>query len=516
MRQVPVLVVGGSLTGLSAALFLGAHGVPCLVAERRDGVLAHPRLRGLLPRAMELYRQAGAETAILERCPPAAPVSDLVSVHARTLSERHEPLAPTEDEDEADPGSGGGAVSPCAFVPIGQDDLEAVLLDEACRRGADVRFGTELTGLEQDPEGVTARLRAPDGTVETVRAAYVIAADGAGSPVRRGLGIGRTGPGALFHMATVHLRADLSPALRGRPLGMAYLDSPAPGTTLGPLDSTGLHWFFATSVPPGDGTDHDPAAWVRAATGLPGLDVEVLEQIPGSGRRISTFPVGAWVADRFREGRMFLAGDAAHLMPPTGTFGGLTAVVDAHDLAWKLALVLRGDAGPALLDTYGAERRPAAERAMRQAYTRARRRWRLPGSVPDEPVLPTGVLMYGAAEPSGAPGTRAPHVYVSDGASSSSAVSTLDLYGAGLVMLVGPEGDAWSEAAAEAARRLSVPVEVYHLDEELAAPHGLARGGALLVRPDGVVAWRDDGGDGDGGADPGGTVEKVLRGLLCR
>ncbi|MET9660157.1 hypothetical protein [Streptomyces sp. NPDC006510] len=118
--------------------------------------------------------------------------------------------------------------------------------------------------------------------------------------------------------------------------------------------------------------------------------------------------------------------------------------------------------------------------------------------------------MYGVAIPEGAPGTRAPHLYVSEDASSP--MSTLDLYGTGLVLLAGPEGDAWESAAHRAGHRLSVPVDVYHLDADLAGPHGLTTGGALLVRPDGVVAWRDDGQR----RDPDGTVERVLRDLLCR
>lgn len=523
MRHVPVLVAGGSLTGLSAALFLGMHGVPAVVAERRPDVLAHPRLRGLMPRAMELYRQAGLEGAITAVCPPSGPAGHLVSIHARTLADPHEELSEPGDDD----GGAADRPSPCDFVPIGQHELETVLVGHLQRAGADLRFGTEVTALEQDPDGVTARLRGPGGTEETVRARYVIAADGASSGTRRRLGIGTAGPGTLFHMATMHLRADLGAALRGRTIGMAYLDHPAPGTTIGPLDATGRRWFFATSVPPGT-RDLDPVGWVRAATGLPGLDVELLEQIPGA-EPVFTFPVGARVAERYRAGRVFLAGDAAHLMPPTGSLGGLTGVEDAHNLAWKLALVLNGGAGDALLSTYESERRPVAERNVRQAYARGRARWRLPGPGTEEPILPSDTLMYGnryvstavhgtsgdgsgpaAREPNGAPGTRAPHLYVSQDADA--AVSTLDLYGTDLVVLAGPDGDPWADAARRAARVLSVPVEVYHLDAGLAAPHGLGDQGALMVRPDGYVAWRADG----PAADPDREFERVLRSVLAR
>ncbi|MFH8369705.1 FAD-dependent monooxygenase [Streptomyces sp. NPDC018031] len=523
MRQVPVLVVGGSLTGLSAALFLGMHGVPARVVERRPDVLAHPRLRGLMPRAVELYRQAGVEGAITAVCPPGGPAGRLVSVHARTLADAHELLG----EPGVDTGPVADPPSPCDFVPIGQHELETVLAERVRAAGTELSFGTELTSLDQDPDGVTARLRGPDGAEEAVRARYVIAADGASSGIRRRLGIGTDGPGTLFRMATMHLRADLAPALRGRPVGMAYLDRPAPGTTLGPLDSTGRHWFFATSVPPGSAPP-DPARWVREATGLPGLEVELLEQIPGA-ERVFTFPVGARVAERYTAGRVFLAGDAAHLMPPTGTLGGLTGIEDAHNLAWKLALVLSGGAGPGLLSTYESERRPVAERNMRQAYARGRTRWRLPGPGTDEAILPSDTLMYGtryrspavhgarAGDPptapvpaGGAPGTRAPHLFVSRDADA--AVSTLDLYGTDLVVLVGPDGDGWADAALRTARLLSVPVEVYHLDAELAAPHGIGARGALLVRPDGYVAWRAEAGSAAAERD----FERMLRAVLAR
>ncbi|MFC0597546.1 FAD-dependent monooxygenase [Streptomyces palmae] len=543
MRHVPVLVVGGSLTGLSAALFLGMHAVPALVVERRGSILAHPRLRGLLPRAVELYRQAGLEEEITAIYPSNPPTEQLVSVHAATLADEHEILGETAGaKDTGNTGNTGNTgdteetaepLSPCSFVPIGQHELESLLAERIRAQGAELCFGTELTGWEQDPDGVTARLRGPDGATRTVRARYLIAADGASSGIRRRLGIGTVGPGTLFRMATMHIRADLSPALRGRPVGMAYLDRPAAGTTLGPLDSTGLHWFFATAVPAG-ARRPDPVAWVRAATGLPDLEVRLLDQLPGGGEQVFTFPVGARVAERYAQGRVFLAGDAAHLMPPTGTLGGLTCIEDAHNLAWKLALVLRREAGPGLLDSYAAERRPVAERNMRQAYARALARWRLPGRTMDEPLLDTDTLMYGfryrspaagsagngapepgaphplPAAPDGLPGTRAPHLSVSQDAAAP--MSTLDLYGSRLVLLVGPEADAWAAAARRAGRLLSVPVEVYHLDGELAEPHGLGAFGALLVRPDGHVAWRAS----DAGADPDRDFERVLRAVLAR
>ncbi|GHF55918.1 FAD-dependent monooxygenase [Streptomyces griseosporeus] len=516
MRQVPVLIVGGSLTGLSAALFLTAHGVPVTVVERRPTVLAHPRLRGLLPRTMELYRQAGLEPDILAVCPPGVSAGHLPSVHAPTLADEHELLGDTGgDSTEAE-------LSPCAFVPIGQHELEGLLVERLRERDCELCFGTEASGLVPDEDGVTVLLHRPDGTAETVRARWLVAADGASGAVRRRLGIAVHGPGTLFRMATTHVEADLDPALRGRPVGMAYLDRPAPGTTLGPLDASGQRWFFATALPPdAPVAEEDLLDRLRVATGLPDLRARLLPQGPGLPP-VMAFPVGARVAERFTDGRVLLAGDAAHLMPPTGSLGGHTGVEDAHNLAWKLAAVLHGGADPALLDTYDAERRPVAERNAREAHLRARARWRLPGHESDARLTDMDRLLYGgvyrssavpgtspppgpdppgrlpAPDPldpralGGVPGTRAPHVTVSqDGAEP---VSTLDLYGRGPVVLVGPDGDTWATAAERAAKALGVPVEVYHLDTDLSAPHGLGARGALLVRPDGYVAWRAAGG----------------------
>lgn len=527
MRRVPVLVVGGALTGLSAAVFLAWHGVPCLLVECRGEVLAHPRLRGLHPRTVELFRQVGLEEAILARSAGSAAAADLVSVRADTLASAYERLVEPGGSPEGRPD-----VSPCAFAPIGQDDLEVLLREHAEQLGAEVRFGTEACAVEPHADGVTVVLRDHGtGTEERVHADYVIAADGAGSAVRRALGVGSDGHGTFFHMLTAYVAADLRPALRGRQVNMAYLRRPARGTVLGLLDETAQHWFFGTAYRPASGesivdvTAERCGDLVRAAAGLPDVPVELLPQVPGGPARPQGFPIGARVARSYRVGRVFLAGDAAHLMPPTGALGGATCVQDAHNLAWKLAWVLDGRAGAGLLDTYHAERHPVGLRTMRQALARARHRWDLPAG-DDEPIEDDDAVSFGyrysstaaLAAPvdgllapqylAGQSGTRAPHVAVE----ADTTLSTLDLYGRELVLLAGPGGDAWESAASHAAELWGVPVETYHLDVALAEAHGLAAGAALLVRPDGFVAWR-----GTGPApDPGPTVERVLRTILAR
>ena len=214
-------------------------------------------------------------------------------------------------------------------------------------------------------------------------------------------------------------------------------------------------------------------------------------------------------AERFQDGRVFLAGDAAHNMPPTGGFGGNVGVQDGHNLAWKLALVLQGIAGPELLSTYDAERRPASEFSVEQAYTRYVLRLapelgkeNLQPIVPEATVelgyryrstaiLPEpdddGAIYESPGEPSAQPGTRAPHVTVDVG---DGAVSTLDLLGRGFLVLAG-KGGAWVEAARQAAADLGVAVDAYAIpDQRFADLYGTGADGAALVRPDGFVAWR--------------------------
>lgn len=235
-------------------------------------------------------------------------------------------------------------------------------------------------------------------------------------------------------------------------------------------------------------------------------------QIPGTDLKMLGFPIDAQVAQRYRLGRVFLVGDAAHIVPPTGGLGANTGIQDAHNLAWKLAAVLRGQAGPALLDTYDAERRAVGLFTMGQALAR----WQArvgpstgPGAPPlvDYPNITFGYRYRSAAvlgappnealalppnRLTGQPGTRAPHRMVN---LEGRTISTLDLYGRGFVLLAGADGAAWVAAAERARRRLDVPLAAYRFGVELLgadgpAAHGPGPGGALLVRPDGFVAWR--------------------------
>ncbi|HEU0115858.1 MAG TPA: FAD-dependent monooxygenase, partial [Thermomicrobiales bacterium] len=400
-ERAPVLIVGGGLTGLSAALLLAARGVRPLLVERHPAMLIHPRARGFNPRTLEIYRQLGLEPDIAA----AAFARGETFVWSPVLADT---LADAEYRPVEEPGDDTvmGEASPSSFAPIDQDQLEIIIAKHAAERGADIRFATELTDFTQDDQGVTATIvDRQTGDERTVRADYLIAADGHRGGIRQRLGIETDGPGPFFDILTLLFEADLSPALRGRSVTIAYLQQPSPGTALLALDDAGRRWGFGTGASPELGDAFDDAvgvAMIRAAVGLPEVEFVIKPQIPGTDKKALFWAIGAQVARRFRDGRVFLAGDAAHIVPPTGGFGANTGMQDAHNLAWKLAAVLRGDAAPALLDSYDAERRPVAVMTMAQSLARARVRMGIGGAGPAAPLLPFGDIAYGYVYRSGA------------------------------------------------------------------------------------------------------------------
>jgi len=242
--------------------------------------------------------------------------------------------------------------SPHRGAALAQDRLEPILRDRARELGATLRLETELLGFEQDAGGVTARLRGPVGVESALRAAYLVAADGHRSPIREALKIGRGGRGFIATARSVLFRAPLD----------EYL---ATGFSQFTIDQPGLSAFLTTY---GDGrwvlflrddVERDAADLAAVITRAIGRPEPALELIV-TGR----WEISALIAERFSSGRVFLAGDAAHTLPPSrGGYGANTGIDDAHNLAWKLAAILSGASGPALLDSYDDERRPASARA---------------------------------------------------------------------------------------------------------------------------------------------------------
>ncbi|MFI8965394.1 FAD-dependent monooxygenase [Streptomyces sp. NPDC053493] len=537
-EQTPVLIVGGAVVGLSTALFLARRGIRPLLVERHPGALGHPRARVINPRTVEIFRAAGLEEEIFADRSLTSELSEKLMVRAETLAGPEIFSAPMQDEAP----ELTSEVTPCTWCSIDQDRLERLVARRATELGAEVRWSTELAGFEQTDDGVVATLRdTATGEETTVHAQYLIGADGVRSTVRERLGIAVEGPGTLIHTVSVVFKADLTAPLRGRDLGLGYFDQPDTGTLLMPLD--GSRWVFYTPYHPERGErleDFDEARCIdaiRAAVGVPDLHVEGLEvQVEKTGQKILGFEISAGLAERYREGRAFLVGDAAHTMPPTGAFGAATGIQDADNLAWKLAAVLDRTAGPALLDSYEAERRPVARFTIDYALAELQERSHdgqddgrvsyaaaiLGQRYPSGALLPEdgdGTELPPALDPRtlGRPGTRAPHVTVR---CRGKELSSLDLFGEAPVLLTGPKGTGWEHAAGPAAQRLGVDLDVYRIGAEYvtdpagdwAERYGVGPEGAVLVRPDGFVAWRSA-----GPADqPQEQLEEILARVLDR
>ncbi|MGW0292659.1 FAD-dependent monooxygenase [Streptomyces tuirus] len=517
-----VLIVGGSMVGLAQALFLSRQGIRPVLVERHADISAHPRAQAASPRTMELLRALGLEDAVRARENPHAQYGDILQAESLTGAELGRFDGPFR-VDRHEVGTTG-------WTLIGQDRLEPVLRERAEELGADIRFATEMTEFTQDAEGVTAVLRdLGDGSERTVRARYLIAADGSRAPVRTSLGIGHHGQGVFGRQMNIVFHADLDPYVAGRTFFLCFVSNPTVKGVLGKLGGADSdRWVLAPSLPPG--ADHrgygteDCVELVRAAVGVPDLPVTV--------ESATSWEIAAWVADRFRSGRVLLAGDSAHVMPPTGGFGGNMGIQDAHNLAWKLARVLRGQAGHGLLDTYEQERAPVAEFTVDQGVIRYLQRSGLDEAAaarhrPETTVLFGHVYRSDAVlreagdddtavvedptAPTGRPGTRAPHLPL---VRQGKDVALHDLLDGDFWLLAGPDGAVWQEPAAALGVSFhrvgsQEPSEVV---ERFLTRYGVQGAGAVLLRPDGFIAWRATGAVGD----PAGSLVAALDAVLRR
>ncbi len=374
--SVPVLIVGGGGCGLTTSVFLSNLGVESLLIERHPQQSPMPKARYLNQRTMEIFRQHGFADAVYQRSIPQAYISKMR--WCTSLGGEGEFDRRTLYDLDA---WGGRSLEPlfmkhgpCKGTVYPQVRLEPLLKAEAEARGRSrLEFGHELTGLEQDANGVMAivRVRATDESYR-VRARYLVAAD-AGKTIGPIVGATLSGTPELLEMVTVYFKADLSRYVDDDEVSTFWFANPEGDTSswgsgvlgkLGPtrFDRHSEEWMFHFSFKPGSEGRYDEASLVPRIRELLKIP-ELAPQVLGIGRWL----VQGVLADKYRFGRVFLAGDAAHRHPPTTGLGLNSAVHDAHNLAWKLALVLQGQAGDGLLDSYESERRPAAQRNVNWA-----------------------------------------------------------------------------------------------------------------------------------------------------
>ena len=538
--EADVLVAGGGPCGLMLANELGRRGVRCLVVDRKPGTAFNPQANATQARTMEHYRRLGFAHRVRAQGLPADHPTDVAYLTRFAGHEMARLRLPTAAQATQLIRGLGGSWS-AAELPhrVSQKFVEVVLRDEAqTLPGVDLRYGWELRGFSDTGEGITAEVapvEAADGAGPTVQARWLVGADGARSGVRARLGIeweGGSGFKRSFmggRMLAVYLKAPDFYRLNPNDRAWMYVQvHPAQRAFIMSVDGVS-EFAFHTQL--ADDTDvealtHDDARalFVRAS----GLDIpiEILSMAPWLAGH-------ALVASRFQHGRVFIGGDAAHLFTPTGGLGYNTAVEDAVNLGWKLAAVLKGQASPALLDSYGLERKPLAQRntgyarqfadsiglfdavpeldddtsAGTQARAVAgeylnghvRREFNVPGVtfggrydgspiiVPDGSMPPPDAA--NSYQPTACPGGRPPHAWLADGR------SLFDLFGFEWTLLVlrDAAGDAVPATTGfeAAARSLGVDLKVVEPDAgQVPGLRALYEAPLALIRPDHIVAWR--------------------------
>ena len=510
-----VLIVGAGPVGLALACELGLHGVPCMLAEKRDGAVSVPKMSMVSARNMEFCRRWGIAPAVRKAVWPDSHAFDIVYVNSLRGRELARLKVPSYQKR--------GKLD---FTPEGACHCPQIYFDPILARHAasvpaiDLRYGTRLDGFTQDDDGVTAMLTdVASGESRQRRTRYLVGCDGAMGSVRPALKIELDGKGALANSNSIFFRSKALADFHDKGWARIYrlIDDTGCWAELIPIDGVEL-WRLTLFH---DLDASDPQALLTHMAGG-AFDGEIISVMRWERRD--------FVATHYGAGRVFLAGDSVHQCSPTYGLGMHTGLEEAVNLAWKLAAVIQGWGGPRLLASYEAERRPIALRNVALSTRSFQDITSLPGWQEGSGAEPlagwrTNLEKLGGGEVikmqyryEASPmcvyggdagddvlfvaqvGARAPHVWLKDGR------STLDLFGSGFVLLVfggrGAETDKWAEAA----HTRNLPLGIIDIDDAEAAK--VYRRRLVLVRPDGHIAWSGD----DGPADPGVLLDK-LRGM---
>jgi 2,4-dichlorophenol 6-monooxygenase len=515
--ETDVLIVGSGPAGGAASLCLSTLGVPNIMITKYRWTANTPRAHITNQRAMEVFRDLGIEQQVLADATAHELVGDTVfctSIAGEEIGRiRTWGTHPAREADYQ-------LASPCLICDIPQTYLEPILVKNATARGTQTRFSTEYLSLKQDAEGVDATVRDRlTGAVYTIRAKYLIGADGARSKVAEDIGLPMEGAMDIAGSMNITFKADISPYVASRPSVLYWVIQP--GSNVGgigaglvrmirPWNEWLIVWGYEISQPAPAVDEAAATQIVRSLLGMPGLEVE----ITGT----SLWGNNEMYATNLQLGRVFCAGDAVHRHPPSNGLGSNTSVQDSYNLAWKIAAVLRGQASPALLETYSAERAPVAKQIVRRANQSSRefgqffevlglaearteaqmreqieeRKANTPAGAAKRAALvkamelknyefnahgvelgqfyeSAAIVTDGSARPapirdpelyyqaSTVPGSRLPHVWVGDAARK---LSTLDVAPyTRFTLITGIAGQAWAAAAAKVAAELAVPLE---------------------------------------------------------
>lgn len=538
--ETQVLIIGAGPVGMLAGLLLAKQGVSALIVDRRFERLDAPKAHAVNPRTIEICDQAGlpgnlvrSHGADVGKAGHVRFVSSITGTDFGSLP--YERLT-----DEA------FAITPFPLVNMSQPKFESLLAGALEKQDkVSLLRGAQCTSLSETNQGVeaTINLRGTETSL-TIKADYVIAADGAGSATRTALGIVMEGPEALENFIMIHCEGDLS-ALTADRSGVLYfaMDPDNPGTFIFYDDNQ--HWVFMRPYNPAEESADkfdEPRCREEVCKAL-GTDEAIF-----TVRNISPWAMSAQIADKYRVGRIFLAGDAAHRFPPTGGLGLNTGAGDVHNLTWKLAHVLNGDANECLLDTYEVERRPVAQNNSTQSLLNAAKMFELIAALygpdpekssehfraisndPDNDAIKQGVdaqrphfdsirlqlgyqyhspALIGSTDvqdtemdisiytPSYEVGALLPHQWVADGVSLKSKIA-LDRFS----LICGKDGDGWTPASSITAHHM--------LGTCWKDTTGLPNNGALLIRPDGHIAARYDALPKDPAAQIASDINQIL------
>jgi 2-polyprenyl-6-methoxyphenol hydroxylase-like FAD-dependent oxidoreductase len=535
-RKISVLITGGGPVGLALAAELGWHGIACALIEQGDGVVKTPKMNEVNTRSMEFCRRWGIAEQVLDTPFPLDWPKDVVFVTTLSGYELGRLARPPRQVRASEH-------SPEYTQTCSQHWFDPILQRFARSfPTVTLRYGCKLDSFETGPDGVTARVTdVTCGKTETIEADYLVGCDGAGSTVRRGLGIALEGKGLLGHAVNMFFRAPHLLESCGKKPGTFFIPVDRAGVwgNLRIIDPHQALWRLMVNEAASDTRPEtvDKAAHLRRGIGR---DIEVDWVDVNIWRRQSV------VAARYSTERVFLAGDAVHQVSPTGALGMNTGLGDAVDLGWKLAAVIQGWGGDNLLASYDVERRPIGQRNVRMATSfhalqsgysdgldaiteDSDKGSSLRQSLGQALVTKLGVefrtmglqigyrydhspicVADGTAgpsddpetyQPSARPGMRAPHVWLKDGQ------SMLDLFGRGFTLLRFGHDAPDTRNLESAAAQSRVPLTAITMDNDEAA--ALYERKLVLVRPDGHVAWRADAAPADAS-----TVSDRIRGAV--